>query len=171
MKDKLDEISFKELVGYSIEGEKSAHDAYMKLSDKLSGLPADRFESLAKDETKHKERLLKLHEDEFGDRNYVVPEKEDLPPHEGDFIEIEAEEVKALTRALDSAIEAETNAYRVYMHLAKENEQYSEIFKYIAMMEKGHKESLEEEKKSIWENYVEKKDKGRSVKELDMWVS
>lgn len=170
MQDKLDKVSFKELLGYSIKGEEAAHKAYMGLSKKISGLPSDRFESLAEDESKHKEKLIKLHEEEFGDREYVVPKDKELPPHEGSLIDIDSDKVKVLTQAVESAIEAEKNAYRIYKHLARKSEKHSELFNYIAMMEKGHMESLKEEK-TVWDDYEKRRGGDKSITELDLWVS
>lgn len=167
MQDNYEDVSFKELLGYSIEGEKAAHKAYLELSKKISGLPSDRFESLAEDELKHKEKLIEMHEDEFGDGEYVVPEGEELPPHEGSLIDIDPNKVKVLTQAVEAAIEAEKRAYRIYKHLAKKSEKHSDLFNYIAMMEKGHKESLEGEK-NVWEDYEKKKGKETSLSEIDL---
>jgi len=80
MENELEDVSFKELLGYSIRGEEAANEVYKALSERVSGLPSDRFKSLAKDEGRHKEALLELHEKEFGDRDYIVPEDEKLPP-------------------------------------------------------------------------------------------
>lgn len=145
MYDKLNEISFKELVGYSIEGEKAAHDGYMSLSKKLEGLASEKFKNLAKDEKRHMEELLKLHEMEFGDKDYVVPNAEGLPAHEGEFVK-EIKTVRNLIEAIDRAMSAEDNAYDLYNHLAKREEKYETFFRYIALMEKGHYESLKAEK-------------------------
>jgi len=106
MSYKLEEISFKELLGYSIKGEEIAYEAYMDIAKTLSGLASDRFQSLAKEELDHKQKLLDLHEYEFGDKEYVVPEGEGFPPHEGDLIDIDAEKINSLIEAIDSAIQA-----------------------------------------------------------------
>ena len=145
MKSGFQDVTFRELLGYSIKGEESAYDAYKEISKKLSGLASDRFQSLAKEELDHKEKLLELHEYEFGDKKYIVPEGDGLPPHEGDFIDIDADKVNSLVQVLKSAIEAEKNAYELYYHLAEKKEKHSGLFNYIALMEKGHQSSLEEE--------------------------
>ena len=145
MYEKLDEVSFKELLGYSIKGEKVAHKNYLKLANKTKGLMSNKFEDLAKDEKRHAKELLKLHKMEFGDKDYVVPEVEGLPPHEGEFIE-KIENVRNLIEAIDLSMKAEDNAYEIYKYLAKNNEKYRTLFKYIALMEKGHYESLKAEK-------------------------
>ena len=156
MYDELESISFKEIVGYSIEGEEAAYNAYMSLSNNMKGLVADRFKSLAEDEELHKNELLKLHEKEFGDRDYVVPDKEGLPPHEGEFIKVN--NVKNLVDAIDKSMEAEYNAYRIYKYLADHQDKYSTLFEYIAVMEKGHYETLKAEKK-LYERGPKEKEK------------
>lgn len=153
MYEAIDSISFKKLLGYSIEGEEAAKNVYMELSDKMSGLVADRFKQLAEDEGLHKKELLKLHESEFGSRNYEVPEGEDLPPHEGELIEIE--DVQNLVDAINKSMTAENNAYELYNKLAERNEEHSALFEYIAIMEKGHYESLKAER-SLYEKQSEK---------------
>ncbi len=163
MYDKIEEVSFKELLGYSIRGEQAAHDAYMALSKKLEGLASEKFESLAMDEKRHKEELLKLHEMEYGDREYVVPDAEGLPPHEGTFVK-EIKTVRNLIEAVDRAMKAEDDAYELYSYLSKRNEKYRTLFKYIALMEKGHYESLKAEK-YLYETGKEKfeKDEGQDA--------
>jgi len=165
MSYELEDISFKELLGYSIKGEETAYEVYMNIAETLSGLPADRFQSLAEDELDHKKKLLNLHDHEFGDKEYIVPEGEVLPPHEGDIIDIDTEKLTSFIEALEWAIEAEKNAYELYYDLAKNNEEYSEFFNYIAIMEKGHLSSLEEEKK-MYENVL--KNKGENISMIDL---
>lgn len=167
MDSKFEGISFKELLGYSIKGEKIAYDAYIDLSKTLSGLPSDRFQSVAKDELDHKQKLLELHEYEFGDKEYIVPQGEGFPPHEGDFIDINTDKVNSLIDALESAIEAEKNAYELYYRLAEEKEKHSELFNYIAVMEKGHQTSLEEEKK-MYKDVLKSKGEDISIDELSL---
>ncbi len=146
MYDELGEISFKDLLGYSIHGEEKAQEAYMEISKKLRGLAAERFKNLAQDERMHRKALLKLHEKRFGDRNFNVPDEEGLPPHEGSFIDIEKDDVNVLVDAVNQAMEAEDNAYRIYKHLAETEKEHNQLFKYIAAMEKGHYASLKEER-------------------------
>jgi len=167
MSYKLEDISFKELLGYSIKGEETAYDAYMSIAENLSGLPADRFQSLAEEELDHKKKLLDLHDHEFGDKKYIVPKGEGFPPHEGDFIEIDTEKLSSFIEALESAIEAEKNAYELYYDLAKKRENHSELFNYIAVMEKGHQSSLEEEKE-MYEEVLKNKGEDASIDKLDL---
>jgi len=164
----LKDISFKELLGYSIKGEETAYEAYMNIAETLSGLPADRFRSLAEEELDHKKKLLELHDYEFGDKKYIVPELEGLPPHEGDLIQIDTEKLSSFTEALESAIEAEKNAYELYYELAKKKEKHSELFNYIAIMEKGHQSSLEEEKE-MYEEILKSKGEDVSIDEFDLF--
>ncbi|MBS3782167.1 MAG: hypothetical protein KGY68_06130 [Candidatus Thermoplasmatota archaeon] len=162
MRNDVEEISFKELLGYSIEGEEVAHEAYMEISEKLSGLASDRFQNLAKDELDHKQKLLKLHEHEFGDKEYIIPKGEGFPPHEGDFIKIDTDKLNSLISTLESAIEAEKDAYELYYRLAEKIGKHSALFNYIALMEKGHQVSLEEEKE-MYEEILKEKAKREDI--------
>lgn len=167
MSAEFDEISFEELLGYSIKGEETAYAAYKVISEKLSGLASDRFQSLAEDELDHKQRLLELHKHEFGDKEYIVPDGKSLPPHEGEFIEIDTDKVNSLIDALESAIEAEKNAYELYYSLAEKKEKHSELFNYIAVMERGHQFSLEEEKE-MYGDILRSKGENISIDDLDI---
>ncbi len=143
MKDALDKLSFKQILGYSIKAEKNAHDFYMRLSDATSELVSKRYLALAEDEKVHKEELVKLHRKLFGDEQIEVPDSPGLPPHEGD---IPLDKVRNLIEALDAAIESERNAYNIYRYLAKKKPEHQRFFEYLAMTEHVHEMSLSEEK-------------------------
>ncbi|MFO8110552.1 MAG: ferritin family protein [Thermoplasmata archaeon] len=154
MKEVLDSLSFKEIIGYSVKAEENAYEFYMKLSEKAkSGIVSSRYVSLANDEKMHKKELLKLHEKLFGDRNIEVPGHEGLPPHEGD---VKLETVRNLMEALDAAIESERNAYKIYSYLAEKQPGHNKLFSYLALMEKGHASSLSDEK-SLYQGVVNTK--------------
>ncbi len=141
----LDTLSFKEILGYSIRAEEKAYEFYTRLAEKTkSSLVSSRYASLAGDEEMHKRELLKLHEKLFGDRKIEVPDKEGLPPHEGD---VPIETVRNLVESLEAAIENERNAYKIYKYLAKEKPKHNKLFHYLALMEKAHAESLTDELK------------------------
>ncbi len=154
MNEVLDTLSFKEILGYSIRAEEKAYEFYTRLSEKTkSSIVSSRYKSLAGDEEMHKRELLKLHEKLFGDRNIEVPDKEGLPPHEGD---VPLETVRNLMESLDTAIENERNAYKIYRYLAKTQPKHNKLFNYLALMEKAHAESLTEEKR-LYQGVVNKK--------------
>ncbi len=146
MYEALDELSLKELIGYSIRSEKKANKFYNQIADELPELMSNRFKSLADDEEMHKRHLLKLHKKLFGDTDYVVPEKEGLPPHEGD---VKLDSVSNLLESLDKAMDNERNAYRIYKYLAENHEEHQNLFEYLAIMEHGHLESLKKEKEML----------------------
>ncbi len=154
MKEALDKLSFKQILGYSIQAEKNAHEFYMRLSNATSDLVSKRYLSLAEDEKVHKLELVKFHKKLFGDENIEIPKGKGLPPHEGD---IELENVRNLIEALDAAIESERNAYKIYTYLAKNKPEHKRFFEYLAMMEHGHQESLKAEKK-MYEASVDTKE-------------
>ncbi|MGM0510773.1 MAG: ferritin family protein [Thermoplasmatota archaeon] len=146
MYETLDELSFKEILGYSIRAEEKAKEFYTQISEGVSELMEHRFQSLAADEAIHKQELLRLHEKLFGDKDYVVPEKEGLPPHEGDA---QVDTVGSLLETLNTAMENEKNAFKIYDYLAENQEKYAALFKYLAVMEHGHFESLKKEKELL----------------------
>ncbi|MFO7991017.1 MAG: ferritin family protein [Thermoplasmata archaeon] len=140
----LETLSFREIIGYSIDGEEKAAEFYQNLADKLSELMAKRYESLARDEEIHKRELIRLHKTLFGTEDYVVPDKKGLPPHEG---HVEVESVANLIDSLNRAIQNERNAYKLYRYVSKTHPEHSKLFQYLAIMEKGHEESLVVEKR------------------------
>ncbi len=141
--EKLDDFSFKELLAYSIESEKEAKKFYSDFSEAtLGALVKARFKSLAHDEEVHKEELLKKYEEKYGTRDYEVPDSDDLPPHETSY---DFSEAKNVIDSLEKGIENEKNAMKIYKHMAERFDDHSNFFKYIALMEKGHHESLVEE--------------------------
>jgi rubrerythrin len=144
MKDKLDSVGLKQIIGYSIESEEKSRQFYGKFVESGKGkLIPGRFKTLMEDEQLHKEVLLNLHEELYGDRDYEVLEKDTLPPHE-DFEKLE--NVENLIDALEKAIKNENNAIRIYEYLAEEYGEHSDLFGYLASMEHGHYESLKQEK-------------------------
>lgn len=144
---KLDEFSFKELLGYSIEAEKAAQKFYYDFTEAAIGeLVEERFKSLAKDEEVHEAALRKRYKAEFGEKDYVVPDSDKLPPHETshDFTS-----ARNIIDSLEKGMENERNAYRIYKYLAKKHEEHQDLFEYLAVMEYGHLESLKEEKQML----------------------
>ncbi len=150
MKEALEKLSFKQILGYSIRAEKNAYEFYSKLSDATSDLVSSRYLSLAEDEKVHRQELVKLHKKLFGDENIEIPKGKGLPPHEGD---IKLESVRNLIEALDAAIESERNAYKIYSYLEKKKPEHERFFKYLAMMEHVHEMSLTEER-NMYQGYV-----------------
>lgn len=167
MNEVLDTLSFKEIIGYSVKAEEKAHEFYTKLSERTkSSMVSSRYVSLANDEKMHREELLKLHEKLFGDRNIVVPEHEGLPPHEGD---VKLESVRNLIEALEAAIENERNAYKIYTYLGKKQPEHNKLFTYLALMEKTHAESLNQEKNLyLGVADADKKDSGAEYSPYDV---
>ena len=159
----LNEFSFKELIGLSIQSEIDANEYYTEFSENAIGeLMAERFQSLAKDEEVHKDALLKIHEEEFGDRDYVVPEGRKLPPTETKF---KFTNVANMIGSLEKGIVNENSARRIYKHLANRKEKYATEFEYLAIMEKGHAESLQAEKKML-KKYLKQKQQQKTGKAL-----
>lgn len=160
----LDKFDLKQLIGYSVDSEEQSKRFYGEFVEYGKGqLVPERFRSLMNDEELHKETLLGLHEELYGDRDYVVPQGEDLPPHE-DFDSLE--NVENLLDALGKAIVNENNAIRIYQYMEEEYGEHSDLFGYLVSMEKGHLESLKEEKK-LYER--EANSTGKSGLLKDFW--
>lgn len=142
-KENLDEFSFKELMAYSIESEKEARKFYTDFAKAgLGALVKERYNSLANDEEIHKEELLKRYEEKFGTKDYEVPDTDKLPPHETSY---DFSSAMNVIDALEKGIENEENARNIYQYMAERFDDHSSFFNYLALMEKGHYESLSEE--------------------------
>ncbi len=138
----MGEFSLEQLLGYSIDAERKANKYYNDFSEAAIGkLMKERFKNLARDEKLHEKELLKIHKKEFGDE-IVIPKTEGLPKHETEF---EFDNIKNMVDSLEKAIRNEENAKKIYVHMAKRWDKYFNEFNYIAMMEKGHAESLSAE--------------------------
>ncbi len=142
IKQKLGELSLKEIIGYSIHSEDVASTYYWTLAKIFNpnDLVKAKFEALANDEKLHKEALLHLHKSTFGDENYVMPEG--LPPMEsvGDF-----HTVGSFMEAIQIAMQNEQNAFETYTMMAEQHKEHRKLFKYLAMTEKGHYETIKQD--------------------------
>lgn len=157
MENRLDPLNLDEIIGHSIESEEKSRQFYGQFVEKGKGkLVKERFKGLMEDEKLHKQVLLDLHEDIYGDRDYVTPEGDELPPHE-DFKSLG--NVDNLIDALAKAMTNENNAIRIYEYLAEEYGEYSGVFEYLAAMEHGHYESLKKEKE-LYERGPDQGDQG-----------
>jgi rubrerythrin len=152
MYEKLKELKFKELIGYAIMSEEAANEYYLKLGENVGELVAHRFKSIARDEEMHKKVLLSLHKDLFETEKYVVPKG--LPPFES---AVKVETVANLIGALETAMQNEYNAYKIYRFLAKHHKDHKKLFEYLAMMEQGHYDTLKAEKELYEERAMDEK--------------
>ncbi len=146
MDEALDDLSFKEIIGYCIESEKNTAQIYRNIAKDLPELMSNRFKSLADEEEIQEIQLLKIHEKLFGDRDYIVPQKKGIPPLQSD---VTAKSVANLFDALDKAIEHERNIYKLYKYAAKKHPDHKKLFDYLAVIEHGHIESLVREKEML----------------------
>ncbi len=158
MFEKLDELNLKEIIGYSIDSEKEAIKFYNDILNSVSTneLVKQVIQNIIRDEELHRDTLLKLHEVLFGDKDYVVPEG--LPPFESSA---RFDDIQTLVSALDSAMQNELNAEKVYKHCAKKYSQHSLVFNQHALMEKGHFETLKLQR----DLYKEEIDRNPGIKE------
>ena len=139
IKEKLGELSLKEIIGYSIHSEDVASTFYWTLANIFTpnDLVKAKFEALANDEKLHKEALLHLHKSTFGDENYVIPEG--LPPFES---VVDVHTVESFMEAIQTAMQNEQNAYETYTMMAELHKDHRKLFKYLALTEKGHYETI-----------------------------
>ncbi len=166
MEEKLDEFSFKELMAYSIESEKEAKKFYSDFAEAgIGALVKERYKSLANDEEIHKEELLKRYEERFGTRDYEVPESDKLPPHETSY---DFSYTRNVIDALKKGIENEENARVIYEYMGKRFDNYSSFFRYLALMEKGHYESLSDEL-LLMQGEIEEDERGDKEQAKRFW--
>ncbi|MCK5397414.1 MAG: ferritin family protein [Thermoplasmata archaeon] len=144
IKNKLGKLSLKEIIGYSIHSEDVASTYYWTLAKVFepNELVKAKFEALANDEKLHKEALLHFYNTQFGDEDYVIPEG--LPPFES---VIDVKTVETFMEAIETAMENEHNAFETYTMLAKLHKEHRKLFKYLALTEKGHYETLKQDLK------------------------
>jgi rubrerythrin len=142
IKEILRGLSLKEILGYSIHSEDVASTYYWTLAKVFepNDLVKAKFEALAKDEKLHMEALLHLYKTQFGDENYTIPEG--LPPFESI---IDVKTVGTFMEAIEMAMQNENNAYETYMMIAEQHKDHKKLFKYLAMTEKGHYETLKQD--------------------------
>jgi rubrerythrin len=139
IKNKLKGLSLKEIIGYSIHSEDVASTYYWTLAKVFepNDLVKAKFEALSRDEKLHMDALLYLHKSTFGDENYIIPEG--LPPMESI---IEVKTVNSFMEAIQTAMQNEHNAYETYTLIAGQHREHRKLFRYLAMTEKGHYETL-----------------------------
>ncbi len=167
MEEKLDEFSFKELMAYSIQAEKEAKKFYSDFANAAIGaLVEERFKGLANDEEIHKEELLKRYEEKFGTRDYEVPDSDELPPHETLY---DFSDARNVIDSLEKGIKNEENARVIYEYMGKRFDNYSSFFGYLALMEKGHYESLSDEL-ALMQGEIEEGKKGDKESAKTFWL-
>ncbi len=153
MKEVLDELTFKEILGFSIVSERVSMKAYLDFADGAVGeLQEKKFKKLAGEEEMHEEELIKIHKKEFGDAEIKFPKDKELPPHEAD---IDVRTTESMIESLEVARQNELNANKIYKYLAKEKPLYKDTFEHLAKMEMDHYETLKVE----LDYYTDGKDK------------
>ncbi len=142
IKNKLGSLSLKEIIGYSIHSEDVASTYYWTLANIFdpNDLVKAKFKALAKDEKLHMEALLHLHKSTFGDENYTIPEG--LPPFESI---VDVKTVGTFMEAIETAMQNEQNAFETYTMMAQQHKEHRKLFKYLAMTEKGHYETIKQD--------------------------
>ncbi len=163
--EKLKDMDLKEILGYAIGSEEAANKYYTDLAQTISPeLAAIKFENLAKEEKTHKKALLNVFKKHFGNEAYKVPKG--LPPLESSA---NADDVRTLIQALETAMKNEQNAHRVYTHLALQDKEHEGLFKYLADMEMGHYDVLRREKDSYEGHVITDSKRGERLPK-DLWA-
>ncbi len=143
MKEVLDELTFREIIGYSIVAEKASRKTYLEFAENVVGeLKGKKFRKLAEEEEMHSHELKKIHQNEFGDKKIKFPKDKELPPHEA---EIDVGTTESMIESLQAARQNELNAEKIYRYLAKEKKLYKDTFEHLANMERKHYDILKDE--------------------------
>lgn len=160
MKEELKALSLRELIGYAIFSEEEAAKFYRHLVKDFDekSLVGHKFQSIAKDEDMHRWVLLDLHRELFGTDEYSVPEH--LKPFESI---VEVKTVHNLIDALETAMQNEYSAYKVYKFLAHEHKEHRKLFKYLAHFEHGHYDVLKREKEHFEDEVMTHSDSGQPL--------
>jgi len=142
LKNKLQKLTMKEILGYAIHSEDVASTYYWTLAKVFdpNDLVKAKFMALSNDEKLHKQALLNLHKAKFGNEKYVIPKG--LPPFES---VAEVKTVNSFMEALETGMQNERNAHDIYMFLAKANPENRKLFKYLAKTEMGHYATLKQD--------------------------
>jgi rubrerythrin len=128
--------TLQELLAIGIKAEVEAITAYSKLAENIDNtLLTDRFESLAKDEARHKKILENIYAENFPKQKLVLPEHSGVPKvsttvtHDNTIIDV-----------LAIAMEAEKKAENYYRELSAqmEDQDKKDLLNYLANIENGH---------------------------------
>ncbi len=160
--EELKKLSLKEILGYAIESEEAAKLYYLELAKNAPELAAIRFENLSREEEKHKIAVQDVYKKRFGGEKYTLPK--DLPPLESS---VKVTTVTSLIHALETAMQNEYNAQRVYKYLATQEKEHKDLFKYLATMERGHYDVLRSEKES-YEDHLTERPEARNMHPRDL---
>jgi len=164
IKELLGRLSLKEILGYSIHSEDVASTYYWTLAKVFepNDLVKAKFEALANDEKHHKNAILSLYRKEFGDDNYSIPEG--LSPFES---VVDVKTVETFMEAIITAMQNEKSAHDTYVFLAKEHKKHRKLFKYLAITEMGHYETLKKDLEFFQEEINDDPEtKSRSLSEV-----
>lgn len=128
--------TLQELLAVGIRAELEAIDAYSKLAENIDDdLLKERFEALAKDESRHRKILEGIYEENFPGKQIVLPERSGVPK-----VQVTVTDDNTISKILKIAMEAERKAEDYYRDLAKKVDDSNKIdlLNYLANIENGH---------------------------------
>ena len=128
--------TMQELLAIGIKAEIEAIEAYTKLSENVTSLLlSERFETLAKDEARHKKILEELHEENFPGVPIILPEKSGVPK-----VQTTLTADNTISEILSLAMQAEKLAEDYYHDLATkvDSSEKKDLMNYLANIESGH---------------------------------
>jgi rubrerythrin len=138
------ELTTVEILGFAIRSEEEATKFYGALAKRIKNdLARARYESLAREETSHRQLLLNLYKKVTGGKNPPVIPGEPKTP-EGGGVQIETEDVE---RLLQVAIDREQRAGAFYREMASKMRDANgrRLLQYLADIERGHEVMLASE--------------------------
>ena len=138
-------LSVKDIIGKAVIAEEEAYEFYTEAAKRIKSPSAvNMFETLAKEELRHKESLKKL--------DITVLDTKTLKPNQQikvceKVLLTPVSELKEIQDVFILAIKREQEAHDTYAELAKvfKPSTEKELFLELAKMEKGHKRVLEKE--------------------------
>ncbi len=128
--------TLQELLAIGIKAELEAMDAYSKLAKNVKNtILQERFESLAKDEQRHKIILEGLYEENFPGKAITLPEKSGVPK-----VNTAISDDNSIIEILTIVMQAEKKAEDYYRDLAGrlDNDEKKDLLNYLANIESGH---------------------------------
>jgi len=141
----LSTYSLEELFLTGIKSEMESKSVYSTLAGRVrNAFLKDRLLFLAGEEEKHKEFIAKIYNDNFPDKEIVVPETTPVPLPE---LRID-DEMMPISEVLESAMDAELAAREFYTSLSErfpEDSNNWNVLQYFGRMELGHYEILKVE--------------------------
>jgi rubrerythrin len=128
--------TLQELLAIGIKAEIEAIAAYSELAKNIDNyLLADRFESLANDEARHKKILEDIYAENFPGKQVILPEHSGVPK-----VSTTVTKENSINEILLIAMDAEKKAENYYRDLSEQmkDQNKKDLLNYLANIENGH---------------------------------